>query len=400
MRKSFILVACFIVLSSTGCRFEGQNLFVPPPESANSDWRMLTDEPTKALVEKSFELAGSNRAEIERFLNAVKPTEKKAATFLVAYMPPSGLASCSADDLLVEFNLAHQARRDFSWAKQLPESEFLNYVLPNFIAQEPYARFREYLYPRLKERVARCKDAREAALEVNRWCSEHFTYVSTQNRDQGVFESLRRGVGRCEEMCILYIAAARTVGIPARSAWTPSWATCDSNHAWVEVCVKGKWNFLGACEPADDLNMAWFKEPAKRAPIVFATAYGKVDTKDELVHRSWAKFTVVNTTRWYSETCNLTVKIKDEQGNSIAKPIVSLCVFNFGSFQPFSQIQGDENGVVKWQTGIGDYIVTSGNKGKFGAKKITTQPGKDMTVELILGKDDLEDGNFWLKYSR
>ena len=44
------------------------------------------------------------------------------------------------------------------------------------------------------------------------------------------------------------------MGIPARQIYTPRWAHCDDNHAWVEVWVDGSWHFLGACEPEETLD--------------------------------------------------------------------------------------------------------------------------------------------------
>jgi len=350
-------------------------------------------------VKKALELAGENRIEIEKFLNGVPATRRKAAEFLVAYMPTAALASLSAEDIRSEFDLAYEAREKFPWARSVPESFFLHYVLPNFVTQEPFHRYRAYLMPLLEAALKDCKDARAAALELNRWCGAHFRYVHTQARDQGVFENLKRGFGRCEEMAILYIAAARTVGIPARVASTPLWSTCDSNHAWVEVRVGDAWCYLGACEPADVLNKAWFSNTSKRAPLVVAVAYGRLET-DEEIYRAAEKYTIVNTTRWYSPTCRLDVLVESDDGRPLADKEVFLNVFNFGGLRPFALLKTDEKGRAHITMGIGDFVATCSDGGKFAVKKFTTTPGGRVSLTLTPGADDLPDGKFWLRYPK
>lgn len=350
-------------------------------------------------VELSFNLAGENASEIKKFLHSVKKDRLSAAAFLVANMPPSALASLTSEDLLSEFRLAYRAREEFPWGKKLPERIFLHFVLPNFVAQEPFERYREYLYPLLKKTLKGCRTAEEAALELNRWCGKRFTYRPTQARDQGVFESLKRGYGRCEEMMILYIAAARTVSLPARVAATPLWSTCDSNHAWVEVFCNGKWYYLGACEPADSLNTAWFTNTAKRAPLVLARVYGKYQDlqEGEEVYQEVERSSLINTTRWYSKTSKVRVRVTDGR-----KPLkgaeVFFSVFNFGGIRPFAKIVTDSDGVGELTVGIGEFIVSTSVGKRYAILRLKTEPNKEEMVELRVGEQDLKEGFFWLRY--
>jgi hypothetical protein len=95
-------------------------------------------------VEKSLRLAGKNAPEIEKFLKGAGEKRLGAAAFLVANMAPSALASLKADDLASEFKLAFKAWKEFPWGKQVSEDVFLHYVLPNFMSQEPFEKYREY----------------------------------------------------------------------------------------------------------------------------------------------------------------------------------------------------------------------------------------------------------------
>lgn len=69
--------------------------------------------------------------------------------------------------------------------------------------------------------------------------------------------------GRCGEQSVFTVTALRAVGIPARQCYTPRWVHTDSNHAWVEAWIDGKWHYMGASEPEAELDVAWFDRPVK-----------------------------------------------------------------------------------------------------------------------------------------
>ena len=108
----------------------------------------------------------------------------------------------------------------------------------------------------------------EAILEINYWCAEHATYEATDSRTASPMTMYRSGKGRCGEESTFAVTAYRSVGIAARQVYTPRWAHCDDNHAWVEVFVDGEWHFLGACEPEEVLDTGWFSGPANRAILI------------------------------------------------------------------------------------------------------------------------------------
>lgn len=134
---------------------------------------------------------------------------------------------------------------------------------------------RVVFYEELKERVAACGSMEKAALEVNHWCHEHVIYKPTNARTSSPLATKQRAYGRCGEESVFTLAALRAVGIPARQIYTPRWAHCDDNHAWIEVWIDGEWKYLGACEPEPRLNIAWFTLPVQRALYVEAEVFGK-----------------------------------------------------------------------------------------------------------------------------
>jgi len=248
--RLFLLLS--IVLLSCAPRFEG----VP--------------EVYQKPLREALNRAGTNKEVLLATINELEGEHRIAAAFLIMNMPTVDLTSADERTLQDNIDFALRAKEEFLWGRELSQELFLHYLLPHRVSQEPLENWRPYFYQQLKPVVESCSTAYQAALEVNRWCGEMVKYKSTQARDQGPFETLACGYGRCEEMVIVFVDACRAVGIPAREAWTPYWATCDNNHAWAEVFCEGKWYYTGACEPKDSLNDAWFSKSVKRAALVFS----------------------------------------------------------------------------------------------------------------------------------
>jgi hypothetical protein len=97
------------------------------------------------------------------------------------------------------------------------------------------------------------------------------------------------------------VAALRTAGIPARQVYTPRWAHCDDNHAWVEVWIDGEWFYMGACEPEPVLDRGWFTEPARRSMLIHTKAFGHY-TGNENVIRNEKRHSIINNLEKYAAT--------------------------------------------------------------------------------------------------
>jgi hypothetical protein len=368
-------------------------LFATAQEKPEDDFSATNVVPEKfqSLVEESLELAGENSDQIEEFLRKAPVGQREAASFLIAYMAPSDLAFTTSELLCEHLDYAFKTRDLLPWSKKVTKELFHHYVLPCRVTQEPFEQWRKYLFERIYPRIKHFETMEEVALEINRWCKERFTYKPTQRRDQGIFENLKRGVGRCEEMMILYICAARAVGIPVRACSTPLWSTCNSNHAWVEVWCDGKWYYLGACEPADTLDTAWFTLPAQRAPLVLSKIYG-IPENAKNVYRRYKRSAIINTTSVYAETGKVILDAgKDTE--------VYFYVFNYGSLRPFSKREADTKGRVEVEFGPGEYIFTIADNDKvvkWGKAKV--QPGKNALIEY--GKEQTPEGRMWLRYPK
>lgn len=344
---------------------------------------------------------------IDVFLEAFKKLDsdekKKAAVFLIAYMPLVDIVAMDSQTFLDNINYAFMARNEFPWGKDYDDDIFYHYVLPHRVSQEPVENFRPYFYKELKDKLKNAVSLSDAALAVNKWCDDMIYFKQTQSRDQGPFETLKSGYGRCEEMMIFYIDAARSVGIPARQAWTPYWAHCDNNHAWTEVYAYGRWNFLGACEYADKLDEAWFRSPAKRAAIVMSVPFGLPDkaTTTEEIYRYADdipdRYAIINSIKNYAKTGELEVTVLDESGNPMVGANVMVYVFNFGALRPIARVNTDEKGFARLTMGSGRFFVSAGNEEKGGGLLVTIKKEKVAKVTITPSDDPVLDGYNWVR---
>lgn len=285
--------------------------------------------------------------------------EREDYRFLLASLPLTDIATLTAQDLIDNLKSARQAAEVFAWGAEIPPAVFRHFVLPHRISQEPFTYWRRDFLAQIAPRVKDLSMS-EAVLEINHWCHERATYKPTDGRDQDPLTTLRSGFGRCEEEMILTIAALRSVGIPARQCYTPYWAHCDDNHAWVEVWADGKWHYLGACEPAQALNQAWFTNPAQRAMLVVSSAYGDYQG-DEPVLRSYGRSTNINSTAVYGQTRQVDIQIIDQRGKPAAKRRVIFNLFNYGGWMPIAGRLTDVGGKVELTCGNGDFLLTCGD---------------------------------------
>ena len=219
------------------------------------------------LLDKAFEKAGNNAVELEKALKDAPENQKEGMAFLIAYMPERDLQSLKADFLLENAAYAYQAREQFPWAKAIPDSVFLNEVLPYVSLNEKRESWRKEFYERFSKYVAKCTNIFEAIDSVNRNIRDEVVVDYNTKRekpDQAPFESMRQHMASCTGLSILLTDAFRAVGIPSRVAGTPNWHDERGNHNWTEVWADGKWYFTEYYFPGQ-LDNAWFFADAGQA---------------------------------------------------------------------------------------------------------------------------------------
>lgn len=295
--------------------------------------------------------------------------------FLYANMPHPDLAAHPHAYWQANVEKTLEVRRRMGW--DIPEREFLHFVLPLRVNNEALDDFRTLYADTLCARVAGMT-LEEAALEINHWCHEMASYQPSDGRTSSPLQTIRRGVGRCGEESVLAVAALRAAGIPARQVYTPRWAHTDDNHAWVEVFVDGKWHFMGACEPEPRLDMAWFTAPVSRAMILHTKVFGDYHGDEDVIRRTPC-YTEINVIRGYVPARRSVVTVVDEKGRPVADTRVEFKIYNYGEYYTVAAYQTDRKGQAALDMGCGGMVAWASKGDRFGLAVID---GENATLTL------------------
>jgi len=275
---------------------------------------------------------------------------------------------------------AFKAKAELPWGERIPEREFKHFVLPPRVNNEHLDRFRATYYEELKNRVQDLS-LYDAVLEVNHWCHEHVNYKGSDSRTSAPMATIKTSWGRCGEESTLLVTALRTVGIPARQVYTPRWAHCDDNHAWVEAWVDGRWHFLGACEPEPVLDLGWFNEPASRALLLHTRVFGDYDGPEEVISRN-CNYTEINVVDNYGKTAKTTFIVVDQNGHPQPNLTVEFKIYNYAEFCTVVRKTTDDNGQTWLTAGQGCMMAYAAKDGKFGFQVFRSGDQEQVTITL------------------
>lgn len=313
--------------------------------------------------------------------------EREALEFLYAYMPLGDIVNREPSFYLDQYRMTCKAMKEMPWGKRVPEREMRHFVLPVRVNNENIDSAR---YVFLEELAPRVKNLSmyDAVLEVNHWCHEKAVYMPSDRRTSSPLATIKTAYGRCGEESTLLVSALRSVGIPARQVYTPRWAHTDSNHAWVEAWVDGKWCFLGACEPEPVLNLGWFNAPASRGLLMHTNVFGDYNGPEEVVRRT-SIYTEINVIENYApESSHLKVRVIDRDGNPVEGAKVYFQIYNYSEFNSIAYRMTDAEGYTGLTAGLGDMMVYASDKGYFGFVKVTFGKDKDVVLKLDHSEGD------------
>lgn len=249
------------------------------------------------MVSSALEKAGDNRGQIEEFLSSVPEKQVPAASFLIAYMPERDLTSLTTAFLSENLDYAFKVRDALSWQKTIPDTVFLNYVLPYVNMHERRDNWRGDFYKTFYPLVQKTGSISDAVLLLNQsiWDMVGVHYSTKRPKaDQSPYESIEAGMASCTGLSILMVDVCRAVGIPARFVGVPLWSDHSGNHSWVEIWDNG-WHFVGAAEPGP-LNDTWFAQRAAFANNsdwkyqIYAVSYKKTDLNFPVLWDSTADY--------------------------------------------------------------------------------------------------------------
>ena len=353
--------------------------------ACHRDPHFITDKNYRNEVHADFEARMAEFPMLQVQLDTLSRMEREAMEFLYAYMPLSDLADYEPEFYLQQVRYAFKAREEMAWGKEAPEDVFRHFVLVYRVNNENLDTARMVFYRELKERV-KGMTMEEAALEVNHWCHEHVAYRAADARTSAPLATLRTSLGRCGEESTFTVTALRAIGIPARQCYTPRWAHCDDNHAWVEVYVDGEWKFLGACEPDPRLNMGWFSVPSTRCMMVHSKAFGKYKGDEEVVKRT-SLYSELNLLSHYAPTRKVTVIVVDENGMPQKGTQVKFKLYNYAEYYTLSTQTVNAKGEAYLTTGLGDLLIWATDGERMAFDRIDVR--KDSIMTLVLNSSFL-----------
>ena len=304
-------------------------------------------------------------SEIEAGLSLCSEEEALLIKFFYGTMPLRDAGEYPFEIFLSYVRHALWLRKTIDWCKKLPEDLFVHDVLYYRINSEDISDCRRFFYEQLKDRIAEL-DEYQAAVEINYWCVEHATYEMADDRTAGPMTMYRSGKGRCGEESTFTVTALRSVGLAARQVYTPRWAHCDDNHAWVEVWVNGEWHFLGACEPEEKLDRGWFTGPAGQALLIHSRTFGDyaAGKREEVIGRDGA-VVCHNVTASYTKTRKLRIQVRKQDNIPAAHAQVSVEILNMAEYFPAAVLETDEQGETSIRLGLGDIRLQARSEGKF-----------------------------------
>ena len=309
--------------------------------------------------------------------------EKEALDFIYRYSPLEDITEYGPDFWIANVKQTFKVKDSTLWGNTIPDNIFRHYVLPVRVNNEAIDSARIVFWRELRPRIANCKTMEEAALAVNHWCHEKANYQPTNARTCSPTAMILRTYGRCGEESVFAVAALRAAGLPARQIYTPRWAHCDDNHAWIEVWIDGQWKYLGACEPEPALNMAWFTFPASRGLFMQTRVFGKY-TGDEEIVKEGDLVTYINATPTYAETSKPVIKVTDAKGKPVEGAAVDYRVYNYSELFPVATLKTDKNGECSLTIGNGDWVIWA-SKGELYNYVKTDPAGRDV-IEIKIDK--------------
>ena len=369
MKKAILLSLIAFMLLTIGC--------------SSSD-HFLTDAKYRAQVEQDFQAKQKLLPQGNLFSvfndKTLSVKEREALTFLYAYLPVGDIADYDGSFYLQNVRTSFEAQKAMPWGNKIPEDIFRHFVLPVRVNNENMDSSRMVFFKELKDRV-KGMSLEQAALEVNHWCHEKVIYTPSDGRTSSPLASIKTAYGRCGEESTFAVAALRSVCIPARQVYTPRWAHTDDNHAWVEVWINGKWHFMGACEPAPILNMAWFNGPVYRGMLEHTKVFGRYTGPEEVMSKT-PSYTEINVTSNYAPVAKATVRVVDKDGKAVAGADVQFKLFNYAEFSTVATKVADDKGETSLSAGKGDMLVWADKDGHYGFGKLSFGKMSELTIKL------------------
>lgn len=203
---------------------------------------------------KVAESAPTNKTEIIKFLNHYKQNDNgdkyHAACYLVANMPNKysfdkgymnkiyDLSVINADSLISSLDYSFALRDTREYLRRFSFEDFLEYVLPYRIANEPAEYYWNRDIPRwINVDLTDSCDILPLAKQVNRKIKITTLPEAWGNPQMGYTATISGRFGKCDDRAILATMSMRSQGIPAAFEFVPNWGSNNNGHSFCSVIL-------------------------------------------------------------------------------------------------------------------------------------------------------------------
>lgn len=412
----------------------------------------------KAKLDAALELAGENRAELEKVLTLYSSESKdslklKAAEYLIENMPyhftdeeyflsPKGeryrpdlsqfkdniavqnhcdslinsgyrtiknklydIKSIKSDYLIKNIELAFAAWQT-PWSKDVPFSEFCRYILPYRAQVENTSNLREELMLKYLPLLdsANVTTPLEACTVLNQRLKGIMKY-----KKRGlpfyptIDETYSVGISECEGLCNLGAFIMRSVGIPVAIDQTV-WVKMDLGHSWCSVWDNGKFHSFGAGEDDPSTHSVKFRTNKKVIPAkVYRSRFDPYIDEGQSADDGY--ITSIKSPLWedvtsqYSDNAlTFDIAIDRARANPNAKSnLAYLCTFNFQTWKVLAIGQINDT-ICTFNDVVGDNIFIIAEAASRNNLNFITAPfylSKDGDIrKFIPRKDSLKSYTF------
>lgn len=326
---------------------------------------------------------GKNGAVIEEQMGGCTEDEQILMKFLYGTMPVRDAGEYEFSMFLGYVRHSLMVYETMEWCRGIPEDMFVNHILYCRINSENLVDCRRFFYDQLIGRIQGLS-AREAVLEINYWCAENGSYEASDQRTISPVTLYRSGKGRCGEESTFAVTAFRSVGIPARQVYTPRWAHCDDNHAWVEVYVDGAWHFLGACEPEEILDKGWFSNASSRALLIHSRSFSDFTAEREEGRLGRQELLYYyNHTDTYAKTRNLQITVTGPDGKPAEGASVAVEILNGAEFFDAAVLTTDAAGKASIILGLGTVRLQAEKGDGFCERLVNVKNEEQVSLTLL-----------------
>lgn len=305
----------------------------------------------KVRMASRIDKFGSKRKEIEEKIEALSGIEQEFMVYLYATMPLSDVANYEFETFMDY--VSHAAR--LYQKTTLDKEMFMMYVLYHRVNNESITKCRTFFYQEVLEEIGEVPYSIEGILKANYFCASHVTYRASDDRTSAPIAVYEKGHGRCGEESVFTCSVLRSLGIASRQVYAKWWSHCDDNHAWVEIWIDGKWQFLGACEPEEVLNKGWFLNASSRAMLIHHKTFGAQNVSGDMIVKKDGVY-LYNELERYAKTKEVEFIVQDPDGQSI-EATIHIGVINYSAIRNHTAIH-TKNGKAIYKTGYGSLMIS------------------------------------------